>query len=115
MGYLSRFSPFRAVRDLRFFLSQRHPYELGFFALAVVATTLIIAGFVHDSHEEKVYKREIIYVQNWRADRSDAEIAAQLKIDAPKEAAAKAEQKRREDERRAMFKKMDDKLTKWGL
>ena len=115
MPFLARFSPFRAIRDLRAFLSYRQPYELGFLALAIVLTTLLIAGLLHDSHVERPYQRNIIYVQNWRLDRSDAEIRAQQKIDGPIEAKRKAEQERILTERRAMFQRADDKLTKWGL
>jgi hypothetical protein len=115
MQFLARFSPFRAIRDLRVFLSHRQPYELGFLALSIVITALLIAGFVKDSSIPVPYKRDIIYVQNWRADRSIAEIRAQQKIDGPIEAARKADYDRRQAAVRASFKKYDDKLTKWGL
>ena len=84
MSYLARFSPFRAIRDLRVFLSYRRPHELAFLALAVIITSLLVAGFVHDSHEERPYRPEIIYVQQWPATRSEGEITAQQKIDAAK-------------------------------
>ncbi|HWK35002.1 hypothetical protein [Sphingomonas sp.] len=115
MRYLTRFSPFRAIQDLRVFLSARRPHELGFLALAIVMTTLLIAGFIHDSHEERVYKREITYFQSWPLTRSDEEIRAQQAIDLPKELALKAELERRQKERQAQFKKYDDQLTKWGF
>lgn len=115
MRYFARFSPFRAIQDLRFFLSQRQPYELAFLFLSIVLTTLLIAGFVHDSHEERVYKREITYFQSWPLTRTDAEIRAQQKIDLPKELARKAEIERKAKERQEQFKKYDDALKKWGL
>ena len=115
MSFLARFSPFRAVRDLRVFLSYRKPYELGFLALAVVLTTAIIAGLLHDSRVERPYQRNIVYAESWPLDRSDAEVRAQQKIDAPIEAKRKAEQERILAERRAVFKRYDDKLSKWGL
>lgn len=115
MRYLARFSPFRAVYDLRLFLAQRQKHELGFFFLAIVLTTLLIAGFVKDSRVAKPYKRDIVYVENWRADRSSEEIrAAQLrdmatrtKLDAMREKAMA--------DRKESFRKVDDKLTSWGL
>jgi hypothetical protein len=115
MEYLARFSPFRAIRDLRLFLSHRQPYELGFLALSVLITGLLIGGFVKDSRVEREYRPNIIYVQNWRADRSIEEIRAQQKIDAPIEAKRKADYEKRQADMRAAFKKYDDKLTKWGL
>lgn len=115
MSYFARFSPFAAIRDLRFFLSQRQPYELGFLALAVVITALLIAGFVHDSHETRPYKREIIYVQQWPATRTEAEIIAQQKIDQGVRAKDKADLAKRQKARQAEFKKIDDRLKAWGL
>lgn len=115
MNFFARMNPLRAVRDLRFFLAQRQPYELWFLLLAIVVTTLLIAGFVHDSTEPKPYKREIIYVQQWRADRTDAQIRAQQAVDEPIKQKALAEQRAREEKLRAEFKRMDDKLNSWGI
>jgi hypothetical protein len=114
-AFFARFSPFRAIRDLRVFLSHRHPYELGFLFAAIVITTLLIAGFVKDSRIEKAYKRDIIYVENWRADRTDAEIRARLAKDAPVEAKKREELRRLQEQRKAEFKRYDDALKKWGL
>lgn len=111
----SRLNPVRAVRDLRLFLSQRQPYELWFLVLSVVLTMLVLAGFMHDSWSPKEYKRDIIYVEQWRSDRTDAEIRAQQAIDAPIKAKRIAEQKRREEKLRAGFKQVDDKLNSWGI
>ncbi len=115
MAFLARFSPFRAVRDLRVFLSYRKPHELWFLLLSIGITTLLIAGFVKDSHMPKPYKRDIIYVENFRADRSIDEIRARLKRDAPIEAKQRADFERRKAERQAQFKRYDDSLRKWGL
>lgn len=106
----------RAIRDFRVFLSHREKHELWFFCAAIVVTTLLIVGFVHDAHVEKEYQRpEIQWVQDWRADRSDAQIKAQQAIDEPRKQARLAEIRKRQDERRAAFKRLDDKMEKWGL
>lgn len=115
MGYFSRFSPVRAIRDLRFFLAQRQPYELGFLALAMAITGFLIFAFMHDSYEEPVYRPNIIYVQQWRADRTDAQIIAQQKIDEPIRQKELAEQRKADEERRAGFRRLDEKLKRWGL
>lgn len=115
MSYLARFSPFRAIRDLRVFLAQRQPYELGFLALAVVITMLLIAGFIHDSYEPPVYRKTVVYVQQWPADRSEDEILAQQKIDQVAAHARKAEIERQQKQRQAEFKKLDDRLKAMGL
>lgn len=115
VNYLSRFSPFRAVRDLRMFLSHRQPYELGFLALSIVITTLLIAGFVKDSRIEREYQREIQYVDNWKLDRTDAEIVAKQKVDQVERDKRIAEYEKRVAERQAAFKRVDDSMSRWGL
>lgn len=115
MGFFDRFAPVRAYRDLRFFLSQRQPYELWFLVLAMLVTGFVIYAFARDSYAEPEYRPNIVYVEQWPADRTDAQIRAQQKIDAPIKAARMAEQKKREDETRASFKRMDDKLKALGI
>ncbi len=115
MAFFTRLSPFRAIRDLRFFLAQRQPYELGFLALAIVITGLLLIGFMRDSQVEKIYKPDIVYVQQWRLDRSEADILAQQKIDQKKKDADQAGLKKRQAASQAYFKRLDDKLKRYGL
>jgi hypothetical protein len=115
MEFFSRMSPVRAYRDLRFFLSQRQPYELWFLVLAVTITSFLIWAFAHDSYFEKEYKPNIIYVEQYRLDRTDAQIIAQQKIDKPIKDAATAKQAAREEKMRQSFKKVDDALNRIGI
>ena len=115
MGLFSRFSPIVAYRDLRLFLSQRQPYELIFLIAALGVTSFLIYAFMKDSYVEKEYRPNIVYVEQWPANRTDAEILAQQKIDAPIQAKRRAEQKAREDAQRASFKRLDDKLKAMGI
>lgn len=115
MGFLARFSPIAAINDLRRFLATRQRHELVFFVAAIVVTTAIIAAFVKDSHIETPYQPNIIYVENWRADRSDAQIKAQQKIDQVEKDKRLAELDKRRKARQAEFKRLDDKLTAMGL
>lgn len=115
MNFFSRMSPVRAYKDLRFFLAGRQPYELGFLVLAMAITGFLIYGFYRDSNVAPTYKRDIIYVEQWAATRTDAEIRAQQAIDGPIKAKALAEQKAKQDKRRAEFKKLDDQLNRWGI
>ncbi|MFD1789643.1 hypothetical protein ACFSC3_18975 [Sphingomonas floccifaciens] len=115
MRYLARFSPFRAIQDLRLYLASRQKYELVFLFVSIVLTTLLIAGFVKDSRVEKVYKRDIVYVENWRADRSDAEIKAGQLRDMATRTKLDAMQEKAMADRKASFKRVDDKLSSWGL
>jgi hypothetical protein len=115
MGFFSRFSPVTAYRDLRLFLGSRQPHELWFLVAAVMITGFLVYAFARDSYAEPVYKPNIVYVEQWPADRTDAQIRAQQKIDAPIKAKAMAEKKAREEALRAQFKRLDDKMTAMGL
>lgn len=115
MQFFTRLSPVRAIRDLRLYLHQRQPHELGFLALAVVLTGLLLIGFMKDSQVERVYKPDIVYVQQWTLDRTDDQIRAQQKIDQAKKDKDQAELKKRQAETQAEFKRLDDKLERWGL
>ena len=56
MQFFARLSPLRAYQDLRVFLAQRQPYELGFLVLAMAITAILVWAFVKDSYREPVYK-----------------------------------------------------------
>lgn len=115
MRYLSRFSPIAAIRDLRVFLSHRQPHELWFGMLAIVLTGLLLIGFVKDSRIEKPYKSNIIYVEQWRADRTDAQIAAKQKVDQVDIDKRRAELERKRKERQAEFQRLDKRLEDMGF
>ncbi len=115
MRFFARLSPLAAIRDLRVFLAQRQRYELGFLALSIALTAALIAGFVHDSHEERPYKRQIIYVEQWPLSRTEAEIKAQQKIDQAAKEKRLAEEAREQKARQAEFKKIDDRLKAMGI
>jgi hypothetical protein len=115
MSYFARFSPIRAYRDLRLFLSYRSKHELWFGIAAIVVTGVILSGFVVDSRMPKPYKREIVYFDNWPANRTDAQILAKQKIDQAAREKRKAENDKILAARRAQFKKVDDALESWGL
>lgn len=111
MKMLQRIQPAGAWSDLRYFFGTRRPHQWGFAALAVTLTAVTIWAFWHDSQFTKAYHRDIIYVQQWRLDRTDAEIIAQQRIDGPIDAKRKADEERRLEENRAKFKAINDKLN----
>ena len=116
MSVLRRYNPFRALLDLRRFLASRGKHEIIFLFAAFFICGLIVAGFVAGSHVEKPYKPpEIIYVQSWRADRTDAEIVAQQKIDMAQKKIDDEKEAKFEAEKRASFKRASDQLKKWGI
>lgn len=93
----------------------RHGYQWGFMGAALVVTVLILAGLAKDAYFERPYKREIVYVQNWRADRSLEEIVAQQKIDQAKREKVEAEARAKAEKRRLEWKKIDDNLKSYGI
>ncbi|GGB38434.1 hypothetical protein GCM10011380_29810 [Sphingomonas metalli] len=115
MNFFGRMSPLRAYRDLRVFFAGREPYELWFLIAAMLITGFFIYAFAKDSSVEAPYKRDIVYVEQWRADRTDAEIRAQQAIDAPIKAKRLAEDKAAREKKQAEFKRMDDAMSRWGL
>ena len=116
MKMLNRIQPGGAWGDVRYFFSiLRQPHQLLFLLLSVVITAVTIWAVYVESYAEKEYKREIVYFQQWRSDRTDAEIIAQQKIDGIEQTRRIGELKRLEEEQRQKFKKIDDKLRSWGI
>jgi hypothetical protein len=115
MNFWRRISPIRAATDLYRYMRARRRHEMVFLVLSFSLTWGIMLAMIEESRIEHPYKREIQYFQNWRADRTDAEIIAQQKIDGPREAAAQAAQEKREADQRAAFKRMDDQMNAIGL
>lgn len=114
--YFARFSPLRAIRDLRRFLASRKRYEIFTLFGAAAVTWTIMWVFLTDSRSIKIpYKRDIVYVESWPLDRTDADIKAQQKIDVVKKTKQQEELERRQKERQAQFKKVDDWLRSWGI
>ena len=115
MQFFSRFSPVRAYRDLRLFLTGRQPYELGFLVLAMGVTGFFIYAFMRNDIPPEPYSPNIVYFKNYSADRTDAQIKAQQAIDKVEQDERIAAQKAREEKLRSQFKKVDDAMSKWGL
>ena len=116
MAIPRRYNPLTALRDLRGFLASRQKHELIFAFLAIFLTGTLLVGFYVDSNLKRPWKRpEIQYVQDWRLDRTDAEIIAQQKIDAVQAKADAAKLEKLKAERRAEFKKVDDALNRLGI
>lgn len=113
--FLSRMNPLRAFRDLRVFLDHRGPQDIWFMIAAMAATLFLIWAFAKDSSFERAYKPDIVYVEQWTLNRTDAEIMAQQKIDKVKKDRQLAEQRAREEKLRASFKKLDDQLNRMGI
>jgi hypothetical protein len=96
-------SPRAAIADFRSFLRHREREHWIGAALAVLVTIIIIIEFLVDSKINTAPPPQVIYVEQWKATRTDAEIIAdQRKRQAEKEAAAR--------ERQRQFQKLEKQL-----
>ena len=95
--------PRAAFADLRAFVRQRGREQWIGAALAVLVTIIIVIEFLVDSKINTAPPRQVIYVESWSANRTDAEIVAdQKKHQAEKEAIAR--------ERQRQFQKLEKQL-----
>ena len=93
--------PRAAFADLRNFMRQRSREQVIGAALAVLVTTIIVIEFLVDSKINTAPPPQIVYVDSWSANRTDAEIIAEQKKDqAEQQAALKARQEQ--------FKKLEN-------
>jgi len=86
--------PRAAFRDLGAFLRQRSREQLIGAALAFLSTVIVVILFLVDSKINTAPPPQIVYVDSWSANRTDAEIVAQQKEDQAKRRAALAEKRR---------------------
>jgi len=96
-------SPRALLSDLRAFARERSKVQWIAALVAIVMPIVIIAGFIKDAQTNIVPKEQIVFVDSWSANRTDAEI--------------KADQVKRENERKAamaerqrQFKKLEKRL-----
>jgi hypothetical protein len=88
------YRPGVALRDLGAFLRQRSREQLIGASLAVLVTIIILILFFVDSQINTAPPPQIIYVEQYSANRTDAEIIAdQKEHQAKREAAAKEKQR----------------------
>ena len=96
-------SPRAAYADLRAFLSHRSREQVIGFSLALLATAIIVIEFLVDSKINTAPPAQIIYVDSWSMNRTDAEIIADQKKDqAERDAALK--------ERQRQFQNLENQL-----
>lgn len=89
-------SPRSALSDLWSYFRENRPHKWPLLGLSVAITWVIVWVFVVDANTNTMPTRnKIIYVQSWDANRSDAAVILQQKIDlAKRELILEKEQKR---------------------
>jgi hypothetical protein len=75
-AFFRRARPDLAWRDLRDQLREPRPYRWHFMALAAAMTFAVFSVMFQEGAKGPPPPPEIVYIESWRADRSDAEIIA---------------------------------------
>lgn len=96
-------SPLVAFADLRAFLAQRSREQRIGAALSLLVTAIIVIVFLVDSKINTAPPPQIVYVESWPTNRTDAEIIAQQRED---QAALEAARK----ERQRQFQALENQL-----
>jgi hypothetical protein len=87
-------NPIAAFRDLAAFMRQRSREQVIGAALAVLVTTIIVILFLVDPKINTVPPPQVVEVELYPANRTDAQIAADQKKDMAEQQAAKKERQR---------------------
>jgi len=87
-------SPREALRDLAAFMRQRSREQVIGAAIALFATALIILGFSIDTKDAMTPPPQVVEVELYPSNRTDAEIIADQKKDQAAKEAAKKEKQR---------------------
>jgi len=95
--------PRAALRDLTAFMRQRGREQLIGAALAVLVTIIIVIIFLVDSKINTAPPPQIVYVENYGPDRTDADIMRDQKK-------ASEDRKKAEEARRKEFEKLQKEL-----
>ena len=103
-GFFSQVSPRRAVIDLWNVLGAPSEFRWPGFAMAAMVTGSIFWLMMGQEGRALPRRPKVIYINSWRADRSDAEIIAGNIAASRKAHAEEAEEERRAADMRHMYK-----------
>jgi hypothetical protein len=96
-------SPRILLADLKAFTRERSRHQWIALVLATLMPVTILVGFYYDAQTNIDPGEQLIYVESWSANRTDAEIVAQQKID-------QAKKEQRAAERQRQFQKVEKQL-----
>ena len=109
MAFFLRPSGPRALwKDIRNFWRNRPRGQWIAAALAVTATSTIVILFILDSRTLVPKREQVIFLDSWPANRSDAEIQTKQKADLAEREAAEAAHRRR-------LQEIDQSLNRLGI
>ena len=108
MAFLRPSGPRALWRDLGNFWRSRPRGQWLAALLAVSATSAIVLGFYLDSRSLADTREQVIFIDSWPANRTDAEIVAKQKADQAERDAARAEHQRQ-------LQRIDQSLNRLGI
>jgi hypothetical protein len=100
-----------AWRDFRDFIVAPRPHKIVFVTAALAAPVGLFLAFVQQARVDADYiPPKIVYVQQWTADRTIAQIKAQQAKDLPGEIARKKAQEAKAERQRQVYRKLGETL-----
>lgn len=106
MSIWKNVDPVGAIADFRTVWGQAGKNRWWIALAAAAATTGIFSIMVQEEHRILPRPPKVIYITSWRADRSDAEIVASNKANQAYQDKLRAEQAKRDEEVREVYKKI---------
>ena len=94
--------------DLRAFFKDRQSHHWVAGVLAVAIPISILSAFYVDSFIHGRARPQVVYINSWPADRSDAEIRAKQQADVAREQAIR-------DERQRQFQRLEKQAERLGI
>lgn len=105
-----------ALRDLRDFVAAPRPHKIVFVTASIAAPVGLYAALLQQARVDTDYiPPDIVYVQQWDANRSIDEVKAQQAIDLPAEIAEKKRIADLKEERRKQFERVANVMDDLGL
>jgi len=95
-------------QDLRAFWSQRPRHQWLAATLAILIPIGILVAFYYDAQTNIAPGEQVIFVDSWSANRTDAEIIAKQEVDLERRKAA-------EERRRQEWQRLDESLNRLGI
>lgn len=98
--------PVGAIADFRTVWNQAGKNRWRIAALAAAATVAVFSLMFQEQYRVQPRPPEVIYITSWHADRTDAEIVASNEANQKYQDQLRAEQARRDEEVREIYKKI---------
>lgn len=106
MSIWKNVDPVGAIADFRTVWSQAGKNRWWMALAAAAATLSVFSVMFQEEHRILPRPPKVIYISSWRADRTDAEIIASNKANQVYQDKVRAEQAKREEEVRELYKKI---------